>query len=115
MRFVDRSHREGPLGSVFNDDGDDLGGVRGHLGSGNLLDQFPLLPEVLGLSKPEETHYMPGDPEFLFCAFSPPRRDGSNELQAGTQGQETAGKRPKTRDLGPSFDVPGAVGRITWG
>ena len=64
MRFVDRSHREGPLGSVFNDDGDDLGGVRGHLGSGNLLDQFPLLPEVLGLSKPEETHYMPGDPDF---------------------------------------------------
>ena len=61
MRFVDRSHREGPLGSVFNDDGDDLGGVRGHLGSGNLLDQFPLLPEVLGLSKPEETHYMPGE------------------------------------------------------
>ena len=61
MRFVDRSHREGPLGSVFNDDADDLGGVRGHLGSGNLLDQFPLLPEVLGLSKPEETHYMAGD------------------------------------------------------
>ena len=61
MRFVDRSHREGPLGSVFNDDGDDLGGVRGHLGSGNLLDQFPLLPDVLGLSKPDETHYLPGD------------------------------------------------------
>ena len=70
MRFVDRSHREGPLGSVFNDDGDDLGGVRGHLGSGNLLDQFPLLPEVLGLSKPEETHYMPGDPAFGFTRLA---------------------------------------------
>ena len=31
-------------------------------------------------------------PFFLvFCAFSPPRRDGSNEPQARTQGQETAG------------------------
>ena len=26
----------------------------------------------------------------VFCAFSPPRRDGSNEPQARTQGQETA-------------------------
>ena len=32
----------------------------------------------------------------VFCAFSPPRRDGSNELQARTQGQETAGTGVQT-------------------
>ena len=47
MRFVDRSHREGPLGSVFNDD------------RGDLLEQFPLLESELGLSEP--FHYQPGD------------------------------------------------------
>ena len=62
MRFVNKSHREGPLGSVFNGDADDLaGGVAGYRAKGDLLDQYPLLPEVLGVSKPEETHYMPGD------------------------------------------------------
>ena len=62
MRFINKSHREGPLGSVFNQDSDDLaGGVRGYRASGNLLDQYPLLPEVLGVSEPGETHYMPGD------------------------------------------------------
>ena len=36
-------------------------------------------------------------PFFLvFCAFSPARRDGSNEPQAGTQGQETAGTGVQT-------------------
>ena len=49
MRFINRSHREGPLGSVFNGDGDDLaGGVAGYRAAGNILDQYPLLPEVLG-------------------------------------------------------------------
>lgn len=47
MRFVSRSHREGPLGSVFNDD------------QGNLLEQFPNLTSVLELSPP--FHYQPGD------------------------------------------------------
>ena len=47
MRFVNRSHREGPLGSVFNDD------------RGDLLEQFPLLTSELGLSDP--FHYQPGD------------------------------------------------------
>ena len=47
MRFVDRSHREGPLGSVFNDD------------KGDLLEQFPKLASELGLSEP--FHYQPGD------------------------------------------------------
>lgn len=47
MRFVSRSHREGPLGSVFNDD------------RGDLLKQFPNLTSVLELSPP--LHYQPGD------------------------------------------------------
>lgn len=47
MRFVNRSHREGPLGSVFNDD------------KGDLLEQFPNLATELGLSEP--FHYQPGD------------------------------------------------------
>ena len=52
----------GPLGSVFNSDGDDLaGGVAGYRAQGDILDQYPLLPAVLGVSAPEETHYKPGD------------------------------------------------------
>mgnify|MGYP002634777575 FL=1 len=47
MRFVSHSHREGPLGSVFNDD------------KGDLLEQFPNLTSVLELSPP--LHYEPGD------------------------------------------------------
>ncbi len=47
MRFVSRSHREGPLGSVFKDD------------QGDLLKQFPNLTSVLELSPP--FHYQPGD------------------------------------------------------
>ena len=50
----------------------------------------------------------------VFCALSPPGRGGSNEPQAGTQGQETAGARAKRGELRPSFDTPGAVGRINW-
>ena len=47
MRFVSRSHREGPLGSVFNDD------------RGDLLEQFPNLTSVLELSP--LFRYQPGD------------------------------------------------------
>ncbi len=47
MRFVSRSHREGPLGSVGGD------------GKGDLLEQFPNLTSVLELSPP--FHYQPGD------------------------------------------------------
>ena len=62
MRFVNRSHREGPLGSIRNQDGDTLaGGVVGYRAKGDLLAQYPLLPEVLGMSAPEETHYQLGD------------------------------------------------------
>ena len=52
-------------------------------------------------------------PFFLvFCAFSPPGRDGSIEPQAETQGQETAGKGTKRGELPPSSDTPGANQRI---
>jgi hypothetical protein len=47
MRFVSRSHREGPLGSVFKDD------------QGDLLEQLPNLTSVLELSEP--IHYETGD------------------------------------------------------
>ena len=104
MRFVDRSHREGPLGSVFNDDGDDLGGVRGHLGSGNLLDQFPLLPEVLGLSKPEETHYMPGDPDFQRLAETVPT---SRKLEPRAKKQPAPGPRGENSPLRSTPQVQG--------
>ena len=47
MHFVSRSRREGPLGSVFNDDQD------------NLLEQLPNLMSVLELSP--YFHYQSGD------------------------------------------------------
>ena len=53
-------------------------------------------------------------PFFLvFCAFSQPRRDGSNEPQAGTQGQETAGTGAQTagNTVSPVGLTPGV--RIT--
>ncbi len=50
----------------------------------------------------------------VFCAFSPSRRGGSNEPQAGTQSQETAGTKPKRGKLPLSFDTPGANQRINW-
>lgn len=49
MRFVDRSHREGPLGAVLRDLD----------GGGDLLQVYPKLTEVLELSPP--FHYQPGD------------------------------------------------------
>ena len=36
----------------------------------------------------------------VFCAFSPSRRGGSNEPQAGAQGQETVASAPKHRFAG---------------
>ena len=41
-------------------------------------------------------------PLHVFCAFSPSRRGGSNEPQAGTQGQETVTMAPKHRFAGLS-------------
>ena len=52
------------------------------------------------LLRPYLAHFFPFFP--VFCAFSPSRRGGSNEPQAGTQGQETAGKPPRgVFDSGP--------------
>ena len=56
--------------------------------------EFALLP---GQVIPTPSHFLDRispifPPLFLvFCAFLPPRRDGSNEPQARTQGRETAG------------------------
>jgi hypothetical protein len=47
MRFLSGMHREGPLGSTFNDD------------HGDLLAQYPKLTELYELSPP--FHYQPGD------------------------------------------------------
>eukprot|EP01045_Picozoa_sp_COSAG04_P015542 COSAG04_NODE_1235_length_7625_cov_36.004651_2_plen_192_part_00 len=58
-------------------------------------------------------HISPISPPFFlaFCAFSPPGRDGSNEPQAGTQGQETAGKSTKRGETPAS---PGAQSSRLW-
>ena len=49
---------------------------------------IPPVPSSFALLRPYLAHFFP---VFLvFCAFSPSRRDGSNEPQAGTQGQDTA-------------------------
>ena len=72
------------------------------------VEVIPTILHVLGRISPIFPPFFP-----VFCALSPSRRGGSNEPQAETQGQETAGKGTKTRDLGPSFDTPDAVGRIT--
>ena len=51
----------------------------------------------------------------VFCAFSPSRRGGPNEPQAGTQGQETAarGPRPEISALRstPQMLTKGSTGR----
>ena len=73
---------------------------------------IPPIPSLFSRLRPYLGHF---PPFFLvFCAFSPSRRGGSNEPQAGTQGQETAGKRAKRGELPPSFDTPDANQRINW-
>ena len=67
------------------------------------VDATQVIPPVLSLLtllRPYLAHFFPVFP--LFCAFSPPRRDGSNEPQAGTQGQETVARAPKHRFAGLS-------------
>ena len=62
--------------------------------------QIQVIPtplHVLGRISPIFSPFFP-----IFCAFSPSRRDGSNEPQAGIQGQETAARAPKHRFAGPS-------------
>ena len=58
-------------------------------GSADQVIPTPL--HVLGRISPIFAPFFP-----VFCAFSPPRRDGSNEPQARTQGQETAGTGVQT-------------------
>ena len=61
------------------------------------LEVIPTPSHVLGRISPIFSPFFP-----VFCAFSPPRRDGSNEPQAGTQGQETVARAPKHRFAGLS-------------
>jgi len=53
--------------------------------------QVQVIPTPAHFLRPYLAHF---PPRFfpLFCAFSPSRRDGSNEPQAGTQGQETVAR-----------------------
>ena len=58
---------------------------------------IPTPSHVLGRISPIFSPFPP-----VFCAFSPPRRHGSNEPQAGTQGQETVSRGSKHRFSGAS-------------
>ena len=64
-------------------------------------DGLPVLegdPDSFPRFRPYLAHF---PPFFLaFCAFSPSRRGGSNEPQAGAQGQETVARAPKHRFAG---------------
>ena len=73
---------------------------------------IPPVPSLSTLLRPYLAHFPPFS--FVFCAFSPSRRGGSNEPQARTQGQETTGTRAKRGELPPSFDAPDANQRINW-
>ena len=53
---------------------------------------IPTPLHVLGRISPIFPPFFP-----VFCAFSPSRRGGSNEPQAGAQGQETVARAPKHR------------------
>ena len=88
-------------------------GAGGNVGAVIWSTMFKVIPPAPSLFTRSRSYLARFFPLFLvFCAFSPPGRDGSNEPQAGTQGQETAGKGTKSGELRPSFDTPGAVGRI---
>ena len=52
-----------------------------------VLKVIPTPSHVLGRISPIFSPFFP-----VFCAFSPSHRGGSNGLQAGTRGQETAAK-----------------------
>ena len=76
MRFVNASHKEGPLGSVFNGDEDD----EVPLGKGgDLLAQYPNLVPELGLSAYSPT-YLATAPYTLDsqCTSAPPTRQRSH-------------------------------------
>ena len=50
----------------------------------------------------------------VLCAFSPSCRGGSNESQAGTQGQETAARGPEHRVVLPVGLTPGVRNAWQW-
>ena len=59
------------------------------------LQVIPTPSHFLGRISPIFPPFFP-----VFCAFSPSRRGGSNEPQAGAQGQETVARAPKHRFAG---------------
>ena len=65
---------------------------------------FPC-PHFLGRISPIFSPFSP-----VFCAFSPPRQDGSNEPQAETQGQETAARGPRAENSAARGQVGGGQG-----
>ena len=58
------------------------------------LQQYQVIPTPLHVLDRISPIFSPFFP--VFCAFSPSRRGGSNEPQAGAQGQETVARAPKT-------------------
>ena len=80
-----------------------------------LLPAFPIPSAVRGTAPRQASRLAPVDPSWslpcshvlghvspifppffaVFCAFSPSRRDGSNEPRSGIQGQETAARGPR--------------------
>ena len=73
---------------------------------------IPHVPSLFTLLRPYLAQFSLFPP--VFGAFSSPRRGGSSEPQAGTQGQETAA-RGKRGEFSPSFDTADANQRINWG
>ena len=71
---------------------------------------IPPLPSLFTLLRPYLAQFFPVSPRF--CAFSLPRRHGSNEPQAGTQGQETAARAPRAENsaLRRATETPSRAG-----
>ena len=70
-------------------------------------------PFLVHTLRPYLARFFPENSRLL--RVSPPRRDGSNELQAGTQGQETAARGPRAENSAlrstPQMLTKGSTGR----
>ena len=74
-----------------------MSALQGSLQQQLMVKVIPTPSHVLGRISPIFSPFFP-----VFCAFSPSRRGGSNEPQAGAQGQETVARAPKHRFAGPA-------------
>ena len=79
--------------------------------SSKWLQVIPPLPSLFTLLRPYLAHFPPVFPRFLRVFTVSTRR--FQRAPSRNPGPRNGGSRTKTRDLGPSFDIPGAVGRIT--